>query len=82
MLDSSQAVLEEMIDRLNERYGKITPLMVTQGDVHEYLGMTLDYSMPSKVTIQMDAYIRMLLKEAPKGMSGVAATPTGSRASP
>jgi hypothetical protein len=48
---------------------------VTRGDVRDYLGITLDYSVPGKVTIRMDDYIRDLLEEAPNDMSGTAATP-------
>ena len=76
MSHTSQAVLEDMINKLNECYRKITPLMVTWGDplmvtwgdMHKYLRMTLDYSSPSKVTIGMDAYVKILLEEAPKDM--------------
>jgi hypothetical protein len=46
-----QAVLEDLVRMLNEQYGKLNPLTVTRGDVHDYLGMTLDFSMPEKVTI-------------------------------
>ncbi len=36
-------VIEGVLARLNERYGKENPLTVTRGDIHEYLGMTIDY---------------------------------------
>jgi hypothetical protein len=70
-----QEVLDGIIDTLNERYGKIAPLTVTRGDIHEYLGMTLDYSCPGKVTIRMDDYVKDILAEAPDDMAGTAATP-------
>jgi hypothetical protein len=49
--------------------------MVTRGDIHDYLGMTLDYSVPGTVTIRMDDYVKDLLDEAPGDMAGTAATP-------
>jgi hypothetical protein len=45
-------VLEDLIAILDERFGKIPPLMVSRGDIHKYLGMTLDYSVPAgEVTV-------------------------------
>jgi hypothetical protein len=37
--------------------------------------MTIDYSVPEKVTIRMDDYVRDILEEAPEDMGGTAATP-------
>jgi hypothetical protein len=45
------AVVEEIISKLNERYGKEAPLVVTRGKVHDYLGMTLDFSVKGKVKV-------------------------------
>jgi hypothetical protein len=47
----NQAVLENLVSMLNKRYGKLDPLTVMPGDIHDYLGMTLNYSTPEKVTI-------------------------------
>jgi hypothetical protein len=35
-------VNDSVLMSLNKRYGKETPLTVTRGDLHDYLGMTLD----------------------------------------
>jgi hypothetical protein len=43
--------------------------------VHDYLGMTIDYSTPGKVVIRMDDYVEGILAEAPADMTGVAPTP-------
>jgi hypothetical protein len=75
MSHGSQDVLEDIIDKLNARYGQVTPLTVTRGDVHDYLGMTIDYSTPGKVVIRMDDYVEGILAEAPAEMTGVAPTP-------
>jgi hypothetical protein len=46
-----QEVLEDLINVLNERYGKLEPLTMTRGHLHDYLGMTLDYSTPGQVSV-------------------------------
>jgi hypothetical protein len=60
---------------LNERYGKRKPLVTTRGKVHDYLGMTLDFSEEGKVKIIMKDYIEDMLDELDGSMDGVAATP-------
>jgi hypothetical protein len=44
-------VTECILDLLNARYRKETPLTVTPGDIQEYLGMAIDYSTDGKVVI-------------------------------
>jgi hypothetical protein len=43
------------------------------GKVHDYLGMTLDFSKPGKVTIMMIDYIKVMIMDLPKDMIGLAA---------
>ena len=45
----SDRVLDKVITSLNKQYGKIMLLMVTHGKVHNYLRMTINYSVPGKV---------------------------------
>ena len=71
----SDKVLDEVIAGLNERYGKITPLTVTRGKVHDYLSMMIDYSIPGKVIIHMDDYVKGIIDEALPNMDGVVLTP-------
>ena len=73
----SEAVLDAIIANLNECYGQVTPLTVTKGTTHKYLGMTLDYTVPGEVTIRMDDYVQEILSEAPDDMSGTSTTPAG-----
>jgi hypothetical protein len=42
-------VVTEMIDLLEKEFGKKAPLTKTRGKVHEYLVMTIDFSVPVKV---------------------------------
>lgn len=60
-----QSVCESMVDALQSRYGKEAPLTVTRGKVHEYLGMTIDYSVEGKVKFSMKDYMSGLITEAP-----------------
>ncbi len=52
-------------------------MTVTFGDLHDNLGMTLDYSMDGKVAIQMQDYIENMLEDLPGDMGGSAITPAG-----
>ena len=38
-------VVEDLLKQLSDRFGKETPLTVTRGKVHDYLGLTIDYSI-------------------------------------
>jgi len=69
------AVTESILDILNVRYGKETPLTVTRGDIHEYLGMTIDFSTKGKVVIRMDDYVKNMLADLPDDLQGIATTP-------
>jgi hypothetical protein len=59
-------------------YGKEAPLTITRGKIHEYLGMTIDYSIKGKVQFTMIPYIKDMLSEAPNDMAGESATPAAS----
>jgi hypothetical protein len=71
----SAKVNDLIIAKLEERYGQEGPLSVTRGKVHDYLGMTIDFSVPGKVIFKMDDYIERLLEECPEDMGGTAVTP-------
>jgi len=48
---------------------------VTRGKVHDYLGMTIDYSNKGKVKYTMYDYIYDFLEELPPEMRGTAPSP-------
>ena len=57
-----------LTNKLNKRYrktalGQDVQLTVKRGEVHEYLGMTLDYRTKGKVCINMRQYINQILQE-------------------
>ena len=78
MLHVSGEVLETIIKRLDEKYGNEAPLTVNRGTVHEYLGMTIDFSEKGKVKFIMNDYVENLIDEIPEEMSGTAATPASN----
>jgi hypothetical protein len=54
-------VNSHIIDLIDDEFGKEAPLTITRGDIHDYLGMTLDYSEKGKVKIKMIDYMEKML---------------------
>ena len=67
--------VEKFVRKMEETFGKDTPLTVSRGEVHDYLGMTLDFRTKGEVKINMEHYIDMMLQDAPDEMKGTATTP-------
>jgi hypothetical protein len=55
--------------------GKRAPVTINRGKVHDYLGMTLDYTEASSVKIDMTEYVGKILDEIPEDMNGTATSP-------
>jgi hypothetical protein len=72
------SVVDQFIADMEGEFGKETPLNKSRGKVHDYLGMTLDFSKSGEVTVTMIDYIKMILHDAPKEMRGSAATPAAN----
>ena len=68
-------VVNDIINKLEQEFGKEAPLTTRRGKIHDYLGMTLNFSLRGNVQIRMEEYIRNMLTELPKDMEGLAATP-------
>jgi hypothetical protein len=71
----SKKVVDEFVKLMNGEFGKDTPMNVSTGKKHDYLGMVLDYSSAGSVKIDMTEYVKMVLHDLPKDMVGVASTP-------
>ena len=67
--------VEKFVQQMEETFGQETPLTVSRGQVHNYLGMTLDFRTKGEVQISMEHYINMMLQDAPEEMKGTATTP-------
>jgi len=53
-------------------------MSITRGKIHEYLGMTLDFTPPGKVRINMTKFVRTMIDGMPRDMIGEATTPAAS----
>jgi hypothetical protein len=75
------AVMTSILDLLDGKYGqevvggKRSPLTITRGVLHYYLGMTLDYSESGVVKIDMRDYVKKILDKMPANMDGTATSP-------
>ena len=72
------AVVTAILNLINTDYGTISPLTVTRGKVHGYLGMTIDFSCEGKVNFTMIEYIDNILQDLPDDMRGHANTPAAN----
>jgi hypothetical protein len=68
-------VIDDIIKSLKDEYGKVGEMTVRRGKVHEYLGMTLDFSEKGKFIISMEDYITEVMRDLPADMDGVSSTP-------
>jgi hypothetical protein len=71
-------VVTEIIDMVEREFGKEAPLTKTRGKVHEYLGMTIDYSINGKVEFSMIDYVQGMLDKLPEDMNGESVTPASN----
>jgi hypothetical protein len=68
----SQDEIMKVVQGIKDIYGET--LAETVGTVHDYLGMTFDNSFTKEVRINMGDYLRKVIKELPKEITGVCAT--------
>jgi hypothetical protein len=71
-----QSVIDSVLEDLNKEFGTTRkPLSATTGMIHDYLGITIDYSEKGKVKFTMYDYLEDILEEMPDDMNGTAPTP-------
>ena len=61
---------------LNEKYGKFGEVKATRGKIHDYLGMTFDFTDPGKVKVDMCEYMSSMVDEWPGGIKPGDTAPT------
>jgi hypothetical protein len=66
-----------LIGMIDDVFGKESPITVTRGKAHDYLGMTLDCSMKGKVHVKMLDSVAKMIEELPEEFDGKATTPAG-----
>ena len=59
---------------LQDEYGQIKEITATRGKKHVYLGMTLDYSVPGEVKVDMTDYVKEMLDEFSDELTGKVAS--------
>ena len=68
-------VVDEILNKLDERCGKEAPMVTTRGNIHDYLGMTLDCNINGKVQITMFEYIAKIIEEFRMELDGEPTSP-------
>ena len=63
-------VMLSIIKLVESEFGKEAPLTIVRGKVHEYLGMTINFSTKGKVRFSMIDYIQNILDKLPVDMDG------------
>ena len=59
-----QSILEDFLGGLRNEFGQEDELTENKGLIHEYLGITIDYSIPRKVVFIMFDYLTDIIVEA------------------
>jgi hypothetical protein len=71
-----QSVIDSVLNDLNNEFGTTKkPLAVSTRQIHDYLGLTIDYSETGKVKFSMYDCLEDILSEMPDDMNGTAPTP-------
>ena len=47
---------------IKDTFGQLGEVKTTQGPLHNYLGITLNYSVPGQVSIDMSHYVEKMVK--------------------
>jgi hypothetical protein len=63
---------------LNKKYGTYGEVKCVRGKVHDYLGMTFDFSEKGKVKIHMKDYVSEMVDEFPEKITGTNQYPAGN----
>ena len=69
-------VNDKFLKWLNEMYGHFGEVKATRGPVHDYLGMTFDFSEKGIVKIDMIDYVKGMLDDFPEKLGPKDVSPT------
>ena len=59
-------VNDNVLQWIKDMFGQPSEVKTTQGPQHNYLGMTLNYSVPGQVSINMSHHVKKMVKEFPQ----------------
>jgi hypothetical protein len=74
MSHEEEKEITQMITWLKSIYGD--DMRVSRGRVHDYLGMTLDFTKKGEVKVTMFDYLRGVINDFPEEITGTAMSPT------
>ena len=60
----NENVLLDTVKDLAARYGKIKDRTITRRDVHDFLGITFDFSKRKQLRVIMNSYVQEIIGEA------------------
>ena len=69
-------VNDEFLKWLNDMYGGYGKVKAMRGKIHDYLGMTFDFSEEGKVSVDMIDYMEAMVDDFPEKFSTCNTTPT------
>jgi hypothetical protein len=73
-----ESVVDDFIANLEHTFGRESALSKSRGQIHDYLGMILDFRIKGELGINMIPYVKMVLDAIPDNMRGIAVTPAAS----
>jgi len=59
-------VVEDILKKLNKKFGQESPLTTSRGKVLDYLGMKINYRQKGRVKFVMYEYIDKMLENCPQ----------------
>jgi len=64
-------VVENILKKLNNKFGQESPLTTCHGKFLKYLGIKIDYGQQGKVKFELYNYINKMLEDLPTKMGGL-----------
>ena len=77
ILHFKPTVVARILYVLNSKYEKLKPIERHCRKVYDHLGITMGYYIPGKVSINMADYIKKVISNSRKDMTGTATAPAG-----
>ena len=71
-------VVDGVLSQLVTKYGKVSPLSVSQGRMDNYLGMQINFSSKGKVCITVHNHIEGVMESEEEDTTVIVETPTAS----
>ena len=68
-------VITDFFEWIDKKYGAMGKVKMTRGKTHDYLGMTLDFSISGKVIIDMKKYVDTMISTYPELPQAKVASP-------